>query len=123
MQDLAQTRQLGAQLLDQLGMRIGLGDHQHRAGVLQHPAHLLSRGRVVNRDGDRADREDRVVEDHPLVAGGRQDRHPVTRVHSLGDQTERGRTDLLGGLGAGHVRPHPVDQALENHMIWVVALV
>lgn len=77
----AQGGQLGGQLGDHRRVLVGLGECQHRLGVLQHPAHLLGGGRLVDRHGDRAHRQDRQVEDRPFVAGGREDRHPVAGLY------------------------------------------
>ena len=93
---------------------VGLGERQHGLRVRQHPAHLLGRRRLVDRHGDGADGQDREVDDRPLVAGGREDRHPVTGLHALRDQTQCGGTDLLGGLGARDVGPGAVDLALDR---------
>ncbi len=78
---------------------------------------------LVDRNGDRTDREDGVVEDDPLITGSRQDRHAVAGLDALGDQTQCGRTNLVRSLLARDVRPCAVDQALENHVVGIVAFV
>ena len=42
-------------------------------------------------------------------------------LHPLGDQSECNRTDLLGDLCGRHVRPRAVDEALQDHVVGVVA--
>ena len=122
-QHLAQLGQLAGQLLDLVGVRVGLGEHQHRAGIGQHEAHLFGRRSLVNWDGERADGQDRVVQDRPLVAGRRQDRNTVTGFDAFGDQSQSGRTNLGSDLSTRHVGPRAVDEALEDHMVGVFAFV
>ena len=89
----------------------------------QHEPHLFGRAGLIDRHGDRADRQDREVQDRPLVAGRRKDRDPVAGLNALGDQTQCRRTDLIGDLRAGDIRPSAVDQPLEDHMVGIVAFV
>ena len=68
-------------------------------------------------------RLDREVEDRPLVTGRRQQRDPVTGLDTFGDQSQSRRSDLTGRLGACDVGPRAVDQALEDHVVGIVAFV
>ena len=119
----AQRGQLAGELGDHRGVRVGFGERQHGLRVLQHPAHLLGRRRLVDRHGDRAHGQDRQVEDRPLVAGGRKDGHPVAGLHPQRDQTQCRRTNLVGRLGARDVGPDAVDLALVDDKVGVIALV
>ena len=110
-------------LLDAPGVLVGLGERGDRAGVGEDELHLLGGTGLIDRHRHRAHRQDGEVEDRPLVARRRQDRHPVAGRDSGSDETFCRRTDLLGGLGAGHVDPAAVDQSLEDHVVGVVALV
>ncbi len=123
MQHPAQGRKFAGELGDHRGVCVGFGEHQHGFRVLQHPAHLLCRRGLVDRDGDGADGKDGQVEDRPLVAGGRKNGDPVTGLHAQRDQTQCRGTNLLGGLGARDVGPHPVDLPLIDDKAGVVALV
>jgi hypothetical protein len=104
-QYLAEFGQFTPELLDRVGVRIGLGEGQHRGGVGEHEAHLLGRRGLVDRHGDRADGQDGEVDDGPLVPRRGQHGHPIARAHPLGDQPKGGRTDLGRDLGAGDVGP------------------
>ena len=122
-QHLAQRGQLGGELLDLVGVRVGFGEDQHRAGVLEHEPHLLGGAGLVDRHGDRAGGQDREVEDRPFVAGRREQCHPVAGLDAFGDQTQCRRTDLVRHLCAGHIRPRAVDEALRDHVVGIFALV
>ena len=47
--DLSAVGQVVDPLADLVAVRVGLRERQHKARVLQHPPHLLGRGRLVNR--------------------------------------------------------------------------
>jgi len=81
LQHAPQLRQVTGELGDHRRVGVRLGERDHRCRVGQHPAHLLGRRRLVDRDGDRAYRQDRQIEDRPLVAGGGKDSHPVAGLH------------------------------------------
>jgi hypothetical protein len=104
-------------------MRVGLGEHQHRTRIAEHELHLLGRTGLVDRNGQRADGHDREVDDRPFVAGCRQQRHAVAGLDTFGDQAQCRRTDLACRLGRRHIPPLAVDEALEDHVVGVVALV
>ena len=72
----------------------GLDDDGDRAGVGEDPLDLLLRGGHVDRHADRARRPDREVQQRPLVAGGGEDRDPVTRADTRGDQALGNVDDL-----------------------------
>ena len=83
----------------------GLGDHGAGAGVAEDPVHLLGRGGLVDRHGDRAGEPDGVVEQRPLVAGLGDQRDPVAGLDAGGDQTLGDRADLGEELRGGDVLP------------------
>ncbi len=112
-----------AAVIDLVAVRVGFGERQHRAGILQNPAHLLRRRRLVDRHGDRADGKDREIQDGPFVAGGRENGHPVARPHTLGDQAQRSRPDLGSSLRARDIGPRAVHEALKDRVVGIVALV
>ena len=122
-QHAPQFGQIAGQLGDHRSVGIGFGEGHDRARIGQHPAHLLGRRGLVDRDGDAADREDRLVQDRPLVAGCREDGDPIARPHPVCDQTQCGGADLGCRSGTRHIDPGPVDQALKDHRVGVVALV
>ena len=119
----AQGGKLGAELADHRRVRVGLDERQHGFRILQHPAHLLGGRRLVDRHRDPADGQDREVENGPLVAGGREDGHPVTGLHAHRDQAQCGSTNLLGRLSAGDVGPDAVDLALVDDEVGIIAFV
>ena len=122
-QHLAQRGQLIGEVLDLVGVGIGLGEYQHRAGILQHELDLFGGARLIDRHRDRARGQDGEVQDRPFVTGRRQYGDPVTGRHALGDQPQCCRTDLVCSLLACDIRPCAVDEALEDHMVGIVAFV
>ena len=60
---------------------------------------------LVDRDGDRADREQCQIQEEPLVRGRGQDRHSVSSLHAEADEATGGVFDLTleltGGQRAG----------------------
>ena len=97
---LAQIGQIALELLDLVGVRVGLGEHQHRTRIAQHELDLLGGAGLIDRHGHRADRQDREIDDGPLVPGRGKHRHPIAGLHPLGDQSECDRTDLARDLAA-----------------------
>jgi hypothetical protein len=75
----------------------GLDNGHASTAVGQDRRDLRRRGGVVDGHRDRAGREDRVIDEHPLAAGAGQQQDPVTRVDAEADQP--------GGEGT-HGRPH-----------------
>ncbi len=108
----AQVRQPAGEVGDDAGMGVGLRERHHRAGILQHPLHLIGRGRLVDGNRQRADRQDGHVDDRPLETGRGEDRDPVTGLHAERDQSLCDRTDLGRRFGARHIDPVAVDLAL-----------
>ena len=49
---------------------------------------------LVDRDGDRADREEGEVQEEPFVRGRGEDRNRVSRLHAEADEAARGVVDL-----------------------------
>ena len=86
--------ELVAHLLDERGVLGRLHDDRDRARVDEDPRDLLGRRGLVDRHGDGAGGEDRVVEQRPLVAGAREQRDPVARLDAGGDQAARHGGDL-----------------------------
>ena len=122
-QHLAQRGQLVLEMLDLVGVRVGLGEDQHRAGILQHELDLFGGAGLIDRHRDRARGQDGEVQDRPFVTGRRQDGDAVTGRHALGDQPQCCRTDLVCGLFTRDTCPCAVDEALEDHMVGIVAFV
>jgi hypothetical protein len=114
--DPAQRRRLRGRAVDDGRVLHRLDDDRGRAGVGQDPLDLLVRGRLVDRHGDRAGGQDRVVEQRPLVPGAGQQGDPVPDLDAGRDQPAGHGGDLGGELGRGHVGPLPVGiPAAEDH--------
>ena len=61
---------------------LGVGEQHPRPAVAQPVGHLLGLPVRVHRDGDRADRGDRVEGEHPLGVVAHRDRDAIARAHA-----------------------------------------
>ena len=84
---------------------VGLDDDGARGRVGQDPLGLLGRGGLVDRHHDRADGPQRVVDQRPLVAGVRHERHPVAGRDAGRDEPLGERVHLVPELLGGDVPP------------------
>ncbi len=119
----AQVGQFRCEFFGDLGVGIGFHEQRHRRRVLQHPPDLIGRGRLVDRHGDGADRQHRVVDDRPFVPCRRYQGHAIAGGHALGDKTVGHRADLCRRLRVGDGRPGVVDKPGECRLVGVFALV
>jgi hypothetical protein len=97
-----------------------LGAFAHdRAGrrVAQDPLDLLRRGRLIDRNRDRAGEPDRVVEERPLVAGLADQGDAVTGLDARRDQTLGHRRHLGAELGSGDVLPARAGTTREHRLV------
>ena len=78
--------QLGRDGLDDALVVRRLDEDRHGFGVGEDPPHLLGGGGLVDRDGHGSRGPDREVAERPFVAGPRHEPHPVTGLHTLGDE-------------------------------------
>ena len=76
-----------------------------RLGVPGDVRRVLRRAVHVDRGADRADQAEREVEEHPLEAGGGEDRERVSLPDAQGEQPVGELVDGLGGLGPGDRAP------------------
>src|SRR5664279_1835231 len=72
---------------------------------LTDPGDLRRRGRLVDRHGNRTHCPDRVVGEHPLVPGTRQQHNRVSRRHPGAEQPTGQLPHLRGQLRASHRHP------------------
>ena len=119
---VGQCGQAGPHRGDHLGVLVGLHHGGSRTGVTQDPLDLLERGSGVDRDGDGAGGQDRVVQQRPFEPGTRHQRHPVTRLDAGGDQASGHVADLPGELTPGHRHPDAAHLAFETDLIGPVLL-
>ena len=82
-----------------LADRVGVGQHEPRAGVRDHPGQLSSGGRRVHRDGDGLGAQDAEVRRHELEPVAHHDHHPVAGDDPRGAETGREPADLVLELG------------------------
>ena len=104
-QDLTQGRGVRADLLDRRCVPRGLDDEERHVRVGEDPQHLLGGGRLVQRNGDGADRPDGPVQQRPLVARVRHDADAVARLDTPCDQALRDGHDLRVELLRGQRDP------------------
>ncbi len=115
--DLHDTPQRLGHADEQCLVARGLDDGQTRLGVLEDPADLLGRRRIVDRHRHRTGRPDRVVEQRPLVTGRGQQRHTVARADSGSDQALGDAADLFPELTCGHTDPFVAHRTRIHHSV------
>ena len=76
-------------------------DGCHRADVLELSHELGAGTRRVQRNGDRADTEDRQVAGDEVPVVGRDDRYMITGLDAVGDQATAQTADLVPQLAVG----------------------
>src|SRR5262249_768648 len=82
-----------------------LDEDDRRFRVREDVAALGREVRLVDRDGERAAREDREVDLHPLRARPGEDRDAIAGLDAEPNETGRDRADALGHLLPRHLVP------------------
>ena len=100
-----------------------LGGGREDAGHVRVGEDVLDLGGgvgLVDRDGDRADRQKREVEEEPLVRGRGQDRDGVAGLHAEADEAAGGVLDLALELSCGQgTRGADGGALLDRHLVGV----
>ena len=104
-EDVPERREVvgdGLDLRELLGV---LADDGDRLGVREQVADVLGRARRIDRDPDRSDSGEREVDERPLEAVPREQRHVVALAHAAAEQAVGIRPNALVRLRPRDVAP------------------